>query len=162
MNALGIDRRILRAFYTQYIAVLLIVLVFFVAAFQRSGARQTGMSPSVVHSLNHELALATPITLSPFREGVGVDTANSQLQAISELLRVHDIEATFVFGVTTSPEELQTPELSTISAHVDALERFFEEQRLPKGATRYLIEQVKTPQKDSIALILRAQGGEHE
>jgi hypothetical protein len=162
MHALGIDRRILRAFYTQYIAVLLIVLVFFVAAFQRSGAPQPVMASSMVQSLKAELPFTTPITLRPFRRGAEIEATNPQLLAITKLLRIHDVEATFVFGVSTSPAEIQSSDLVALSTRVDALERFFEEQEVPQGATRYVIEHSDALHNESIVLLLRAQGGKHE
>jgi hypothetical protein len=162
MTALGIDRRILRAFYTQYIAVLLIVLVFFVAAFQRPRATEIRMAASIAQEPSATLPLGAPIALSSLWGAAGLEAEHPQLLAISQLLRAHDVEATFVFGVAVSPADLSTSELSTLSARVDALERFFEEEQLPRGATRYVIEQVDSHPKDSLTLLLRPQGGPHE
>jgi hypothetical protein len=86
------DRRILKAFYTQYVAVLLILLVFTVAAFQRAQAvgdferpperRMEEPSPFGLISLIGE---DRDVSQRALLEG--------QLEAVATILREHDVRA---------------------------------------------------------------------
>lgn len=113
---LKLDRRILKAFYTQYVAVLLIVLVVSVSAVSKA-ARQSGENPinyqagadqSQIGSMDmREMFLDD--TSAQLRDGCG-------LEAVFELLRNHDVRATVTVYARSQPEMLQSYRLALLRA----------------------------------------------
>lgn len=121
------DRRILKAFYTQYVAVLLIILVFTVGAFQR--ASRTDYSRTLISPAPQEAPSIGGLKIAQhFNElgQLGADT--SQLEAVAVVIREHDVRASISLPV--SMQKIDSP-LTTVEqslARVAALERFFEER----------------------------------
>jgi hypothetical protein len=161
MTLLGPDRKILRAFYTQYVAVLLIMLVFFVAAFQSPTHGVSNTPEPVRMELPARATLAGPLTFNPFVVGDSVAQGHAQLTAIAAVLKKHDVQASIVFEVARSPLEMRESDIATISARVDALERFFHEQQVPVGAAIYRIEQATERLRDGVSVRLYAEGRSH-
>jgi hypothetical protein len=95
----GVDRRILRAFYTQYVAVLLILLVFCVGSVCQG-------------TLPHRPATAQPDTRIPlasvryseFFQGVDSAEINESggINAVSQVLRSHDLRGVFAISAPLS------------------------------------------------------------
>jgi hypothetical protein len=161
MTVLGLDRRILRAFYTQYVAVLLIMLVFFVSAFQKPQGSLDRAPLPIIETPPALSPIAAPFVCNPFMVGEVIEKDNPQLAAISAILRKHDVEATIAFHVASTPVEVKDDELSKISMRVDALERFFQEQQVPLGTTRYLIERGVDGAREGIAVTFQPVRGIH-
>lgn len=120
------DRRILKAFYTQYVAVLLIILVFTVGAFQR--ASRTEDSRTLPPAPPEAPSIGGLKIAQHFNElgQLGADTA--QLEAVAVVIREHDVRASISLPV--SMQKIDSP-LTTVEqslARVAALERFFEER----------------------------------
>lgn len=140
MTTLGLDRRILRAFYTQYVAVLLIVLVFFVAAFQ------TARSPVV----SRPSVLATTIRPQAFGEVRlseevlinGISSADSErLAALSEVLKAHDIAASVELTVLRMAlGEMDNGAIRAANL-TEKLDGFFKSRGVPTGSVRYTIKE---------------------
>ena len=94
-NSVAIDRRILRAFYTQYVAVLLILLVFCVGA--ASNNRKI-----LVPQLDANAEERTPLQIGAVKyEDLFISDTSATLKdgpellALMETLRNHDVRATF-------------------------------------------------------------------
>jgi len=139
MTHSAVDRRILRAFYTQYVSVLLIVLVFGIWAFQRSS------QPLPADGELSAWALRVPpvgemILEDPFagERGASIHTT-SQLDAVIELLKNHDVR-----GVFHIPQATQFAAPSTdapdILLRIDALRSVLMHQGVPAEAIRVLVE----------------------
>lgn len=89
------DRRIMRAFYTQYVAVLLIILVLIIGSSRGMFAQKVSESESISYeripkqfgdmSIAQIFNTEQSTTISDTRE----------LEAIAETLRNHDIQAKF-------------------------------------------------------------------
>jgi hypothetical protein len=133
------DRRILKAFYTQYVAVLLILLVFTVGAFQRS-------LPSALvarTSERHEREPAPFGSLTLIGEGAGPqahDSLDSQLDAVATILKEHDIRA--VVSVRFREADSGNEQGSAIGEAVERLtllEEIFREKQVASESLRLRI-----------------------
>ena len=135
----GCDRRILKAFYTQYVAVLLILLVFCVGAFQRSSKEAVAVSaPS--QPLVATIPVGT-ITLGEISEVDQESKGRAQLEAVASLLREHDVEATFVFSVAKVVPIADASEVDDALERIRVIERFFTAQNIPSNALRFIIRE---------------------
>jgi len=137
--AAGADRRILRAFYTQYVAVLLIVLTFTIGAFQRTSQVQDAVVTGQVRrdapqigTFNIEGAL-TP-------DG-SVVSDNQQLQALVKVLEEHDLTASVVLSVSHLEFNQNASSLRRVFRKLTSLERFFEQHAIPASAIQFVAEE---------------------
>lgn len=130
----GSDRRILRAFYTQYVAVLLIVLTFTVGAFQRTHA---AVAP--VPALRRA-PLAAPIGVllveGTFTESGTVRGESSQLAAVAQLLRSHDVNAQVTIPVERIDFDTEASSFARMLRQVDGIREFFNSRSVPAGAVQ--------------------------
>lgn len=128
------DRRILRAFYTQYVAVLLIVLTFTVGAFQRTHAAVA--SPPALR----RAPLAAPIgTLSVegvFTESGTVRSESSQLAAVAQLLRSHDVNAQVTILVERIDFDSEASFFARMVRQVEGIREFFQTHGVPAAAVQ--------------------------
>lgn len=161
MSAQGPDRRILRAFYTQYVAVLLIVLVFFVAAFQAASsasAPQVSQAPAMPRAeFFGDIILSDKI----ITDGIA-STDERALRAIAEVLRNHDVGATV---------ELTVPRLAlgemnngamravTLTDHID---QFLVRNGAPSGVVRYVIRANRVARDAGGVVRIHWQEGQRE
>lgn len=135
---LGCDRRILKAFYTQYVAVLLIILVFTVGAFQRT----TGTSPPAVEPI---AVIEEPPLIGALEIAQDFDDAGqlagdtSQLQAVSTLLEEHDVRAVVTVASHNKDHETDLVDIENSLARLHSLERFFMEQGISDAAVSFVI-----------------------
>lgn len=129
----GLDRRILRAFYTQYVAVLLIVLVFTVASFQRAFSAHSSVQPTSVVKHNPSVGA---ITLPwPVREDEEVQGAHADLAALATLLREHDLRAVF-----TIPKGAELGgSFKDLLREVSAVEHSLEALHVPPSSFRFVL-----------------------
>jgi hypothetical protein len=134
MSNTAVDRRILRAFYTQYVSVLLIVLVFGIWTFQLSAVQPSTAAPRV----SSVAPTAPPVGVlhieDPFEVGATVTLRSSaELEAIAETLRNHDLRATFRFK--NALQDAQTDIVATtMLLRLEALRAFFQAQGVPADA----------------------------
>lgn len=135
----GCDRRILKAFYTQYVAVLLILLVFTVGAFQRASKE------AVASSVDPQPVVAkVPIgrvLLGDLSEIDQESKGRAQLEAVATMLREHDLEATFVFSVAKAVSDADISEVDDALENISVIERFFVSAGLPPSATHFIIRE---------------------
>ena len=109
MKDIGCDRRILRAFYTQYVAVLLILLTFSIAAFQR--ATQTApKAQGVILGVSPEEEIGTLSIHNLFLASGEISSDNTQLKAVAAVLQNHDVNAEiFLFVKRSQRRPLRSP-----------------------------------------------------
>lgn len=135
----GCDRRILKAFYTQYVAVLLILLVFCVGAFQRT-SKEVPVVAVVSRPVVAKLPVGT-IVLGDLSEVDGESKGRTQLQAVASLLREHDLEATVVFSVAKVVSSADASEVDDALERIGIIERFLTAENLPLNAIRFIIRE---------------------
>lgn len=103
MTAVTPDRRILKAFYTQYVAVLLILLVFVVSGFQRH-PEQAPANPKHYGPKRQAPIGAISINMpEKAHEALSTELA-AKLSAVAEFVRNHDIRATFRIPIAAQHE----------------------------------------------------------
>jgi hypothetical protein len=134
----GCDRRILKAFYTQYVAVLLIILVFTVGAFQRTTAASASVvSPTPVIAESPSIGgLELELTFDESGQLIG-DT--SHLQAVSTLLKEHDVRAIVTLSLHNGDGDRELTNVEDSLARLESLERFFEEQGHLEPAVSFVV-----------------------
>lgn len=136
----GCDRRILKAFYTQYVAVLLILLVFCVGAFQRADTQAVAVA--IVPSKPKVASIPVGIiSLGEISEVEGESKGRAQLEAVASLIREHDVEATFVFSVGKVVSHDDASEVDDALERIGIIERFFTAQDIPLSAVRFIIRE---------------------
>lgn len=130
------DRRILRAFYTQYVAVLLILLVFCVGTASNEGpAPLSKLDVHVEQRTAPQLgvvvyeALFTSETSAELKEG-------AELQAVIEMLRNHDIRATFTLYADM---QSSAPTLERAVARAYALKARLLASSIPVAAIKVIV-----------------------
>ena len=150
MSNIALDRRILKAFYTQYVAVLLIVLVFGIWTFKSSidqNPAMTAFSQETPQVLGAETdvsqaAVALPIIPAvgeieiddPFEVGAHVSINSSlELEAIAETLLNHDLRAIFQIPVVIKNSDLDQG-VEDMQARLAALHAFFDSRGVPELA----------------------------
>jgi hypothetical protein len=129
----AIDKRILSAFYTQYLAVLLIVLVACIAMFStRAGAVKANVdaAPQVQTRFAGSKAL-----VDPFVDNEPTLKYTIELEAIAATLREHDLQATFRLVETES----DVASIAQALPRLDAIRIFMEERGVPSAAIRTVI-----------------------
>lgn len=118
------DRRILKAFYTQYVAVLLIILVFCVGAFQRASAHASSAQPPT------RLIVERP-PIGRLELEVAFDSAGSlarnpvELEAVADVIKAHDVRAMVTLPSLTVDEHLDLRDVEVGLARLDALRGYF-------------------------------------
>jgi hypothetical protein len=129
----GLDRRILKAFYTQYVAVLLIVLVFSIASFQRAVSGPSTSPVATSASINPVIG---SLRLSPlFDQNGEFAGAHAELVAVATLLREHDVRAVFTIARGSEPGEVYDDLLQRVSA----VERLLEDLRVAPSSFRFVV-----------------------
>jgi hypothetical protein len=140
MNATGLDRTILRAFYTQYVAVLLIVLVFFVAAFQRSQP-VSRVVDSFHAPIAQELSIIHPFEVSAFSEDGSILSNEPALVAVAEVLRHHDLRVECSVFLPHHDFDATQGELREALHRARLLGDFFRQRGIPGQAVRVVVEE---------------------
>jgi len=131
------DRSILRAFYVQYAAVLLIVLSCMVGSFARKSFKHE--AERVEHTPPApigDIEIAYPENGS--ERAIIKDPA---LQAVASVLTSHDLDATITIPTREIDDQIDygiaLDEALTIS---EAMSKFFEAQGVPAAALRILVQ----------------------
>lgn len=89
----AIDRRILSAFYTQYVAVLLIVLVMSVSMYSIRDREADSNQSAAPKGLSR--FVGSKVLAIPFSESGEELERTAELEAIASTLQSHDLRATF-------------------------------------------------------------------
>lgn len=133
MSHAGPDRRILRAFYTQYVAVLLIILTFTIGAYQRTqGALiQEKPSDSTLPAPHHFLSV--PLDNLFFSDG-SVHDSDGRLQAIAQVVKNHDIDLQATIQVRRFDIANGSSSMRRAMVRADALERYLRSNEVPAEA----------------------------
>lgn len=136
-SARGVDRRILRAFYTQYVSVLLILLVFSVGAAQRSSHPKDHIHNPAAIELPSDAQTKAPIG-SLKLVGVFATESSSELRAgdvvepVFETLRNHDLRAIFTVYLGLDGDRQHSVDLARARAEV--LRELFAKSKVPNEA----------------------------
>jgi hypothetical protein len=138
MEIQGCDRRILKAFYTQYVAVLLIILTFTIGAFQR--AVSLPVVSSSVQSQHSELAPIGEFALAGvFAEDGSVRKDNERLRAISDVVKNHDV----VLHVALAAPRLEfAPDAAALRRalrRIQSLEQFFVQEEVALSSVHFRV-----------------------
>jgi hypothetical protein len=157
-SQVGCDRRILKAFYTQYVAVLLIMLVFTVGAFQRASQRDVAPTSAQIASADRSPIGGLEIA-QIFNElgELGGDTA--QLEAVASVIREHDVTASISIPVSLRKIDETQNTVEVAVAHVTSLERFFAERGIGAGSVDFVLG---GPDARDGRVVIRFQGEDHE
>jgi hypothetical protein len=154
----GCDRRILKAFYTQYVAVLLIILVFTVGAFQR--ASQSNAVDPALPSAPKEVAPIGGLEIAQhFNELGQLDVGTAELEAVAVVIREHDVKASISLAVGMQKIDSPVPTVEQALARVASLERFFGERGVGEDSLELV---VGGPVAREGTLIVRFQGEDHD
>lgn len=98
MSKVECDRRILKAFYTQYVAVLLIVLTFSISAYQRASMQGTLPKSVALLSAPSDVQLAELSIDGLFADDGQLRMDQPRLEAVASLLKNHDVNATLALA----------------------------------------------------------------
>lgn len=138
MASVGCDRRILKAFYSQYVAVLLIVLTFCIGAFQRASA-SAPPAQAVWVAVPAEVGVASAVVDGAFSEDGTLAAEHPRLEAIATLLKSHDLSATAVISVSRSSLEQSAASARTLGLKLEQLEQFLLARGVPRDAMKITV-----------------------
>jgi hypothetical protein len=158
-SSVAIDRRILRAFYTQYVAVLLILLVLCVGS--ASNDRQVPVSKL---DANPEERVPLQIGVVGYEEFFTSDTSATlregpELLAVIETLRNHDVRATFKVYADVSSGPAVHIERTITRAH--ALRTRLLAASMPVEAFRIVVTPTTRP-RSQVEVVFEAWGRRDE
>lgn len=139
MTAVSPDRRILKAFYTQYVAVLLIVLVFVVSGFQPSDGRED-VSLKQPHDLGRPIGamhLHTPRTISDEVP----EALAAELRALVVLMKSHDIRVTFRVPVARLSDDTEDKGFQEALTYAKQLRSYMIKNGVPADAVRTVLSE---------------------
>jgi hypothetical protein len=136
------DRRILKAFYTQYVAVLLIVLVFVVSGFQ-GYEQQTEVASSP--RVQKQAAPFGAISLRMPEVGHHglTDDIMTELNVVAEFVRSHDIRATFRIPVFAEGDKNVSAALKNSIAYSSQVRDYMLTLGVPAQAMRTVLFEAK-------------------
>lgn len=132
-----VDRKILRAFYTQYVSVLLVVLVVSIRDAQRDLAHPSSASVQAART-----QLPVPVGTMELREIFVSDTSaeldnGRELEAVLETLKNHDLRAIFTLNAPLSSSSLDGFRLAIARAR--AIRSRVVGLRIPSEALRVVV-----------------------
>jgi hypothetical protein len=134
----GCDRRILKAFYTQYVAVLLIMLVFSVGAFQRTSALSIKPAPIVPVIVERPSIGSFDFTVEFDSAGSLVRTSDD-LDAIADVIREHDVKAIVTLAVSNGEESGELREVEGAMARLDSIKGYLESRGVSESDARFYV-----------------------
>jgi hypothetical protein len=142
MASAGCDRRILRAFYTQYVAVLLILLTFCVAAFQRASAAAPAVEPVLAarEPKAQEVALADMHIPDPFGGTASIPAGHPQLKAVAMFIKSHDVHVSLSLSLDRAKLQASPQLMAELAARAEAVEDFLLRESVPPGSFSLSIE----------------------
>jgi hypothetical protein len=136
------DRRILKAFYTQYVAVLLILLVFVVSRFQ--GHDQGAEVAPSQRTHKRDMPIGVFSLRIPQDAHLGVTAGQAtELNAVAEFVRSHDIRATFRIPVDARSDTRVSEALQQSMAYSAQLRDYMLKLGVPAQAMRTVLFEAK-------------------
>lgn len=152
------DRRILKAFYTQYVAVLLIMLVFTVGAFQR--ASQRDVVPTSAQTVPVDKANIGGLEIAQiFNELGALEGDTAQLEAVASVIREHDVTASISLPISMKKIDATQNTVEVAVAHLTSLERFFAERGVGDGSVEFVLG---GPEAREGHVVIRFEGEDHD
>jgi hypothetical protein len=160
MSTITPDRRILKAFYTQYVAVLLIVLVFVISGFQSPALRVESVAVRTSGPKDVPIgAISIPLPQNS-NEKLSANRL-PQLDAVAEFVRNHDVCATFRLPIR---KQLSRDAASALSASVTRaaeLRDYMHELGVPPNAIRTVL--FEAPESaEELTVSFSSMEGDHE
>jgi hypothetical protein len=132
------DRRILKAFYTQYVAVLLIILVFTVGAFQRASQVKRG-DTQPTHTPKEVAPIGGLEIAQNFNELGELASQTAELEAVALVIREHDVKASISIPVSMHKIDSSLLTVEQALARLASLERFFEERDVGEDSLQLVL-----------------------
>lgn len=132
------DRRILKAFYTQYVAVLLIMLVFSVGAFQRTSAQAATVAPLAPRIIEHPSIGQLEVVVE-FDSAGGLVRTSDDLDAIAEVIKAHDVRAIITLAFPNGGDASELVEFENVMARLDAISSYLGSRGLSESDTRFYV-----------------------
>lgn len=147
MEFQGCDRRILKAFYTQYVAVLLIMLTFTIGAFQQASTASAGegIKPEFI---SEAAPIGDYVIVGLFGVDGSVPPDEPQLKALASVVRNHDVFLTLQLSVPRLAFEADSSSVRRALRRIHALEQFFISQDVPLTAVRFAASARSTNEND--------------
>ncbi len=137
MSASLPDKRILKAFYTQYISVLLIILVFTVGS--ASGTREKTSKQEATYQEEKVALGAISIPGGVDASGTLSPDAVSALEAVSKVLLNHDVTATVRVPVGSHHDSDGRSHIENALTHSHKFRAFLLERGVPVAAVKSVI-----------------------
>jgi|688.fasta_scaffold438935_1 hypothetical protein len=132
MQLVSADRKLLKAFYTQYTAVLLIILTFTIGAFQRTIQAELSINSIPVWAPR---ATVGSLEISGVFTSEGeLDPSAPQLNAIAEVLTQHDLNVRVVMSVADLGLREYSTSLRRAGIRLEKLRKFFLSRGVPESA----------------------------
>jgi hypothetical protein len=137
MELVSPDRRVLKAFYTQYVAVLLIILTFTIGAFRRSLPSQ---EVSAIPPLWTPRAVVGAISIEDLFTAEGsVNEQNPRVRAVAEVLKNHDLLMRATYLVPRLEFDRESVSLKRALRRLEALREYLRSQSVPDAASILLV-----------------------
>jgi hypothetical protein len=133
-GSIGADRRILRAFYTQYVAVLLILLVFCIGSVSKETARHDQGSDS-----GQAVSPLGTVHYPEFFQAMDSAEINyaGGIKAIYEVLRNHEVRAVFTISAPLLPDPREAA--TSVSLRAAALRTQAAQDSIPFKAIKVVV-----------------------
>ena len=144
MASVGCDRKILKAFYTQYVAVLLILLTFCVGAYQRSPEKAVAAAPALPARVP-DVRLAGFTIDDPYAGQEQIPDGEPHLSAVVALIKNHDVNATLELSLPRPAFQQDKDGVRGALRRAAAIESFL----LSRGVERH-----------TFTLVIRDTGGD--
>lgn len=164
----GPDRRLLAAFYTQYVALLLILITYTVGLLAGAPITTQNVHEELPvkseshHAPQHQAAMLGTFSVSNiFLDDGRVASENSELAAIATVLRAHDVSAVVRLSVPRLGVPNDSSSVRRALRRIESLEAFFADQHVPDQAFRILVEEGSLSTRD-VEVNLQAVRGAYE
>lgn len=160
------DRTILRAFYVQYTAVLLIVLSSMIGALvNRANSKTTTETqpievPKVVSNALRGPIANQSIALSQIFSGNDIKE-DAALSSTTEILENHDVSVELYLNVADEVNSDAALETEQALSRGQALEEFFWSKGIPKSAVKAIVGYDGSA-KENLKILYLDTGGGHE
>ena len=160
MELVSPDRRVLKAFYTQYVAVLLIILTFTIGAFRRT--LPDGLSATAPTVVWAPRAVVGSLSIAElFRPDGAVNPGHPQLAAIREVLQQHDLTLKATYLVPRLQFDHETTSLRRAFRRLESLRGYLRDSGVPEEAAILLLQR-SDKAFDSVDIHFIDSGGHDE
>lgn len=160
MSQVVADRRILKAFYTQYVSVLLILLVFCVTAPHVTRSMPVPMkfsSTIPVHAAFGSMRMKNPFSV----EGGTVIQHTGELDAIAEVAINHDVRVELHVPVFSESTLGSSKAFREGIQRAEAIRDYLVKRRVTRSAVSVIVEDGASAE-DSLTVVFRSEGGHDE